>query len=301
MNLLEAKKLQKKYGEQNVIQGIDLQINEGECTALLGPNGAGKTTIIKMLIGIVQPTSGEILLQGKSNQEMKHIVGYLPQHPTFYSWMTGKELLAFMGGLSEIPKPTLAKRIPELLELVGLSKDGHKPIGTYSGGMKQRLGIAQAIIHEPKFLIMDEPVSALDPQGRRDMLELLKVIKEKTTILFSTHILYDAEELCNKICILHQGKLLVSDSMDQLMIKHQQPVFIIKAPQNKEWLNIVSSGELVQEIEQAGNMTKVHVKDIDRGREWLLETIRQTNLPVQKFELVQENLEDIFLRMVKQA
>ncbi|GGD84719.1 ABC transporter ATP-binding protein [Paenibacillus nasutitermitis] len=299
MIMLQVNHLRKQYADKEVIKDIDFQINQDECAALLGPNGAGKTTIIKMLLGITKPSGGEILFEGHRQDKIRHFIGYLPQHPTFYPWMTGKELLAFMGGLSGIDKPALSHRMSEMLELVGLSKDGDKRIVTYSGGMKQRLGIAQALIHEPKLLIMDEPVSALDPLGRRDMLELLKMIKKQTTILFSTHILHDAEELCNKIFILNQGQLLVNGSIDQILLQNQQPIFIIQAPHANEWAPQLVNPAVVESITQNENLVKVRVNHIDQGRSWLLDTIHRLKLPIQKFELVQESLEDIFMRMVK--
>ncbi|WP_230192771.1 ABC transporter ATP-binding protein [Paenibacillus sp. CECT 9249] len=299
--MLQAHRLYKKYGDQEVVKNVDFAIGDGECVALLGPNGAGKTTIIKMLIGIAKPTGGQILFQGESQNQMRRHIGYLPQHPTFYPWMTGKELLVFMGRLSDLDKKTIDRRMDELLDFVGLSSVMNKRIGTYSGGMKQRLGIAQALLHQPKLLIMDEPVSAMDPLGRRDMLELLKVIKQKSTILFSTHILHDAEELCDKILILNQGKLLVNGSIEHVISENQQPVFIIQAPQADEWAPRLVHRDIVESMEQTSQAAKIRVKNIEQGRAWLLDNIQRMKLPIQKFELVQESLEEIFIRMVKQS
>ncbi|WP_088053232.1 ABC transporter ATP-binding protein [Virgibacillus dakarensis] len=301
MHLLQVSHLQKKYGSHEVVQNINFHINRGECVALLGPNGAGKTTIIKMILNINKLTGGQILLNGKRHDQMCQFIGYLPQHPTFDPWMTGKELLTFMGGLSNIDKEVLEQRINELLDLVGLGGVENQFIGTYSGGMKQRLGIAQALIHQPKLLIMDEPVSALDPLGRRDILELLKVIKQTSTILFSTHILHDAEELCDKILIINQGQLLVNGSINQIIEETQQPIFIIQAPRIGEWTHELVNEDIVESIELTGNAAKVRVKNIERGRNWLLSNITRLQPPVQKLELVQESLEEIFIRMVKSS
>ncbi|GAA0359475.1 ABC transporter ATP-binding protein [Bacillus horti] len=301
MNILEIQNLRKQYKRTEVIKGVNFTIQAGECVALLGPNGAGKTTILKMLIDMVKPSGGSILFEGKKHEGMRDHIGYLPQHPTFYAWMTGKELLSFMGGLSGIEEDVLRVRIAELLKLVGLEQAGDKRIGTYSGGMKQRLGIAQAIIHEPKLLIMDEPVSALDPLGRRDMLDLLKVIKQKTTVLFSTHILHDAEELCDKICILHKGELLTNDPIQHLLRNEQQPIFVVQAPGIEEWTQKLDNHEIIESIELTSQSVRIRVKDIDRGREWLVSRIHSDKLAVQKFEFIQESLEDIFLRLVKEA
>ncbi len=301
MPLLQVSRLQKKYGNHEVVQQIDFHICQGECVALLGPNGAGKTTIIKMILDINKLSGGQILINGNNHDQMRKYIGYLPQHPTFYPWMTGKELLKFMGGLSNIEQEILEQRIYELLELVRLDGMENRPIGTYSGGMKQRLGIAQALIHQPKLLIMDEPVSALDPLGRRDILELLKMIKQKSTILFSTHILHDAEELCDKMLIINKGKLLVNGSINQIIERTQKHIFIIQAPRISEWSNQLVNEDIIESIEVTGNAAKVRVKNIEQGRDWLLSKITSLHLPIQKFELVQESLEEIFIRMVKSS
>ncbi|MFE6074134.1 ATP-binding cassette domain-containing protein [Paenibacillus sp. NPDC057886] len=299
MNMLQVTDLQKDYAEHRIIKHLDFMIQEGDCVALLGPNGSGKTTIIKMLLNIIKPTGGQIRFWGQCHDQYLHRIGYLPQHPTFYPWMTGIELLTFMAGLSGIDKHALDQRINPLMERVGLSKDGHKRISTYSGGMKQRLGIAQALIHQPQLLIMDEPVSALDPLGRRDLLELLKTLKQETTILFSTHVLHDAEELCNQIMILKEGDLQFSGSMEEILLQNQQPIFVIQAPMAKEWAPRLVHPDIVDSITQTESMAKVHVKNIEQGRIWLLERIHCLQLPLKKFELVQESLEEIFVRMVK--
>ncbi|WP_234410521.1 ABC transporter ATP-binding protein [Caldalkalibacillus mannanilyticus] len=160
MALLTVEELCKGFGKELAVKEVNFTLEEGECGALLGPNGAGKSTTLKMLTGILKPSKGNIIFDGKQNSDFRKLIGYLPQEPKMHNWMTGREALRFMGQLSHMPKEDLDQRIDELLFLVGIENAANRQVGTYSGGMKQRLGIAQAIIHRPKLVIMDEPVSA---------------------------------------------------------------------------------------------------------------------------------------------
>src|SRR5690625_1115198 len=193
---LSVKNLTKKFNSQLAVDNVSFDLNAGQCTALLGPNGAGKTTTLRMIAGLLSPTDGSIQFEGYENgRDIREKIGYLPQNPVFYAWMTGKEFLVYVGRLAHLSKLEAIQRAEKLLEQVGISHVKNKRIGQYSGGMRQRLGIAQALIHKPALLMLDEPVSSLDPIGRREVLTLLEKLKEETTILFSTHILNDAEEI----------------------------------------------------------------------------------------------------------
>lgn len=179
MKKLEIQGLKKKYNGKWVIKGIDLTINEKECVALIGPNGAGKSTMINMIVQILTQDEGQITLDGQNAKSVREKIGFLPQYPEFYGWMSATECLHFMGKLSNMEKTDLKTRIKEVLILVGLEESANKKISTYSGGMRQRLGIAQAILHRPELLVLDEPVSALDPIGRREMMLLLDKLKKR--------------------------------------------------------------------------------------------------------------------------
>src|SRR5690606_1974532 len=195
--LVSIENLVKRFGKETAVKNLSFEIKKGSCTALLGPNGAGKTTTLQMLAGLLHPTSGKIAFDGMENGDNRKYIGYLPQHPVFYNWMTANEFLVYVGQLAHLSKQESQRSADELLELVGIADAKKKKIGGFSGGMKQRLGIAQAMIHEPKLVMLDEPVSALDPVGRREVIEMMRQLKEKTTILFSTHVLHDAEEVCD--------------------------------------------------------------------------------------------------------
>ncbi|QXE01794.1 ABC transporter ATP-binding protein [Terribacillus sp. DMT04] len=213
MALLEARGLVKQYGKHVAVNNLNLQLIENECLVLLGPNGAGKTTTLHMLAGLIIPTDGAILSENKAISRDK--VGFLPQHPVFFNWMYPKEYLLLAGTLSGMTNRTINERIQYVLELTGLLKAQKQKIGSFSGGMKQRLGIAQAILHEPQILLLDEPVSALDPAGRIDVMNIMNVLKNKMTILFSTHVLHDAEQVGDKALIMRAGQGISYENMKE--------------------------------------------------------------------------------------
>lgn len=223
MNILELKHLSKKYGDKTVINNLSLSVPKGVIYGFVGENGAGKTTTMKMILGLEEKTSGEILINGIpvsfGNNKTNDMTGYLPDVPEFYNYMTAQEYLKFCGEITGLSKEQLKTKIPDILSLVGLTID-KKKIKGYSRGMKQRLGIAQALLNDPELLICDEPTSALDPSGRNEFLEMLVKLKGRMTILFSTHILNDVERICDQIGILNQGELVVDGSLSELKNKY---------------------------------------------------------------------------------
>lgn len=301
MHVVSVSGLKKTFHDKEVITGLDFSLQNGKCTALIGPNGAGKTTILRMLSGLIKPTAGTILFSENQNQgDIRKYIGYLPQFPVFFEWMTGFEFLLYVGRLGGLTKAYAKQRSDELLVLVGLEDARNRRIGKYSGGMKQRLGIAQAIIHEPKLVMLDEPVSALDPFGRREVLELLEKLKLDTTILFSTHILNDAEEVCDDILFLHNGKLVESGTMSDLQAKYQQSKIVIEFRGNtKEYINSLTSKSTIQSSQFEGNQAILYVKDLDVAKGALLREIADKNLPLLRFEVGRLTLEDVFLEVVK--
>jgi ABC-2 type transport system ATP-binding protein len=300
MALLKASDLVKKFGNTNAVKGINFHIEEGRCVSLLGPNGAGKTTTLKMLSGLLEPTSGSIDFNGEKAEDLRQFIGYLPQYPAFYNWMSGKEFLIFAGQLAKLNRKEAEKRSEELLERVGLTNAKKRKIGGYSGGMKQRLGLAQALIHRPKLLILDEPVSALDPLGRREVLDMMREIKEETTILFSTHVLHDAEEISDDILIMHAGEIAISGSLESVMEEYRQPILQIEfESQATDWLKSITSYSFVSEVNVQGNKTSIVLKDMVNGKQTLLKDIVDRKLPIRKFEISQTTLEDLFLKVVR--
>ncbi len=204
------------------LRNCNLTVYQGETFGLLGQNGAGKTTLLKTLLGIVRPTSGSGILLGQpiGDRSVKEKIGYLPENPYFYDYLTGWEFLEFVAGLFQIPTSIQKQRIPELLELVGLSKSSaiRKQLRQYSKGMLQRVGMAQALINDPELVFLDEPMSGLDPMGRYQIREIIVSLKEQgKTIFFNSHVLSDVEKICDRIAILAEGELICIGTLDEIL------------------------------------------------------------------------------------
>ena len=210
---IEAKNLSKNYGKQSAVQDLNFRLEQGQIVGFLGPNGAGKSTTLKMLLGLISPSEGSVLIDGKDPQdqaiELKKQIGYLAENNPLYPEMYVREFLAFIGNIHQLQH--LDKRIQEVIEWVGLQTEAHKKIQELSKGYQQRVGIALAIIHDPKILILDEPTSGLDPNQRDEIRDLIKSLQKDRIILFSSHILSEVEAICDRVMLIHQGKL-VSDS-----------------------------------------------------------------------------------------
>ena len=209
--MIKLSNVSKSYENKKVVKNINLEIKEGEIFGFLGPNGAGKTTTIKMIVGLNQPTTGAISINGRGmNMKSRALIGFMPEDPYFYEHLTAKEFMDFMKKLF----PKSDQDISKLLELVGLKDKESVKISTFSKGMKQRLGLAQALVNNPKYLFLDEPLDGLDPIGRREFKKILLDLKQEgKTIFFNSHILSDVEEICDKIGIINEGKLIYSGTI----------------------------------------------------------------------------------------
>lgn len=227
--VIETYELQKTYRtgfwlNQKVtsLTNCTLKVLQGETFGLLGPNGAGKTTLLKILLGIVRPSKGKAFLMGEplGDRSVKQRIGYLPENPYFYDYLTGWEILQFTAGLFQIPKSVQRQRIPELLDLVGLAQTAakRKQLRQYSKGMLQRIGMAQALINDPDLVFLDEPMSGLDPMGRYQIREIILSLKAQgRTIFFNSHVLSDVEMICDRVAILAKGELICSGSLQELL------------------------------------------------------------------------------------
>lgn len=229
--MLTLQHVSKHFGRHSIINDLSFEVKEHTIYGFVGQNGAGKTTTMKMILGLYPIDAGEILVHDipvtYGENQTNRFIGYLPDVPEFYGFMTPVEYLSLCGDVSRMTDSDKKKRIPELLELVGLS-NADKRIHGFSRGMKQRLGIASALLGNPKLLICDEPTSALDPVGRKEILNILHTVKEQTTILFSTHILSDVELICDEVGILHEGNLALSGTMQSLLKQHPGNGFFIE-------------------------------------------------------------------------
>jgi ABC-2 type transport system ATP-binding protein len=304
---IKTEGLTKRFGEIVALDRLDLSVNEREVFGFLGPNGAGKTTTVKMLTGLSAPTSGKAYICGQEvtqgSVEVRKNFGFLPDVPAFYDWMTGEEYLLFAGELYGMTYPAITKRAAELLDLVEIKKSAKRKVGGYSRGMKQRLGIAQAMLNHPKVLFLDEPTSALDPIGRRDVLDLIGKLKEEATVFMSTHILSDVERVCDSVGIIDKGKLLVTSTVDELRHKYARSVFEIEFEEDdKSFVETVQSRPWFLKAEKAltnGSPTlRVTARDVAAARKELPHLIAASNLTLLRYELAQPSLEDIFVEVV---
>ncbi|MYL35224.1 ATP-binding cassette domain-containing protein [Pontibacillus yanchengensis] len=302
MAFVSVSGLTKRFDKTDVVHDIAFELEKGNCISLLGPNGAGKTTTLRMLAGLMKPTSGSIVFEGHpAHSDIREVIGYLPQHPVFHYWMTGKEFLVYVGRLAHLSKKDASNRAEVLLEKVGIADAKNRRISKYSGGMKQRLGIAQAMIHQPKLLILDEPVSALDPIGRREVLNLLEDIKKGTTILFSTHILSDAEEVSDELLLMHNGEIVESGRLDDLQFTQEATKLKVSFSQNSDtYAEDIESLESVENVLKEGKHLTINTHNTDQARSAILQLAAEQNWPITHFEVSRTSLEDLFMKVVKQ-
>ena len=223
MSILTADHVSKQYPGTLALDDVSVSFDSGRVHAFIGKNGSGKTTTMKTVLGLLKADAGEILVNGEKvvygQTSTNQYIGYLPDVPEFYTFMTATEYLRFCGEISGMKKSENENRCKELLELVGLSGENHRIKG-FSRGMKQRLGIAQALLNRPKLLICDEPTSALDPVGRKEILDILLAVREQTTVLFSTHILSDVERICTDVAFLDNGVIGIQGKLSDIKAKY---------------------------------------------------------------------------------
>jgi len=296
--------LTKRFGGRAgvlAVDRLDLDVPAGSIFGLLGPNGAGKTTTLRLITGLAHPTDGTVAIDGGTRS-----VGVLDQDPRYYGWMTGAELVAFAGRLQGLDDRAAKARATETLALVGLADAARRRIAGYSGGMRQRLGIAQALVARPRLLVLDEPVSSLDPEGRRDLLTLITELRASATVIFSTHVLADVERVCDRVGILDHGRLVTEGPIDELLGRYAQPVYRID-PEPGQATTVAALAETLRGtrwVERVDGGTSgddrlvVSVADEAAASAGLLPLIVAAGLRVAAFERARPTLEDVFLRLV---
>lgn len=304
MAVLELKNLEKSFGKLEVIRDLSFAVEENSVFGFIGKNGAGKTTTMKMILGFLQPDAGEIYVNGErvayGNTKTNRHIGYLPDVPEFYGYMSPKEYLRLCGEITGLSREVTQDRSKELLSMVGLENTNRRIRG-FSRGMKQRLGIAQALLNEPRLLICDEPTSALDPIGRKEILDILSIARERTTIVFSTHILSDVERIADSIGVINDGKLILEGPVQEIKNKKRKDTIklILSNPEMaKELMSRINELTFVLEValEKEGILIKLTNAE-EFGKEILSLLVRE-DIPVLRYEILEPSLENVFLEVV---
>lgn len=297
MICLQVENLTKQFGNQKVVDNLSFELQQNTATALIGPNGAGKTTTLSMLTGLLNPSNGTVLMPDV--KDIRKAIGFLPQYPQYFTWMTALEYVEMAARLSEVPAKEAKLKSQKMLEFVGLGDALGKKTVTFSGGMKQRLGIAQALVHEPKLVLLDEPVSALDPVGRREIMNLLKDIQQKTTILYSTHILNDAEEMTDQVLFLRAGQLVEQGSLTDVRARYDEPRYKIEFRSAREAQKFADIQGLKTQVRN--NTAYVDLIDESPSMQQLLVHLTENQFDVTRVERVTTSLEEIFMKVAQKG
>jgi ABC-2 type transport system ATP-binding protein len=300
--------LTKVYGfgrnRLKAVDGINLKIKSG-IHGFLGPNGAGKTTTINMLLGAISITEGKAKVRGAKvgSIKAKKDIGFLPQEPAYYEKMTGEKYLIFMGRMGGLSKKKAVKKTKELIVFFDLEEKRDKKIKTYSGGMKQKIGLAVALINEPKLLILDEPTSDLDPVGRQNIIDKIGELSEQMSIFISSHILSEVEQMCKEVTIINRGKIKLTDKVQNLKTyyKNLRNIYYLNTNNNKLIFNILNSKNCVENIwiEEKENCVKIIPRDLEKLQEVLPHILSENKLLIKSFYQEESSLQDIFIEMMK--
>ena len=299
MEMLCISNVYRRFGDKEVLKGLELSVPERSIFGFIGKNGAGKTTTMRLILGLLRADSGQIRVAGQpvvyGQTPTNRQIGYLPDVPEFYPFMTAAEYLRFCGEISGMYGIELSVRCGELLELVGLKEENHRIRG-FSRGMKQRLGIAQALLNRPKLLICDEPTSALDPVGRKEILDIFPAVKEQTTVLFSTHILSDVERICTDVAFLKDGIISVQGPLSEIKASYRREEYLLEADSSE------ALGLLQQTFPglRRQNQHQLIFREDAHTLFDVLRFIADRQLPVLKIERLEPTLESLFMEVVEQ-
>jgi len=305
MPVIETFQLEKSYTvgfwrkrRVSGLKPLNLAVEAGEVFGYLGPNGAGKTTTLKLLMGLIFPSGGSARILGMdlADPRMKSLIGFLPEQPYFYDYLTASELLDYYAQLSNVPGRERSRRVQEMLARVGMTQSARTQLRKLSKGMLQRVGIAQAIVHDPKVVFLDEPMSGLDPLGRRDVRDLIQSLKDEgKTTFFSTHILSDAEALCDRVAILHKGELQGVGTVEELTARTQSKVEILF--HGLEAITLLSA--LGAECHATGEIVRATIAESRQDE--ALDTLRRQGARLVSLTPVRATLEDYFIERLKNA
>ena len=296
--MIDIRNLYIKFGDKKVLNGINLHIPENSIFGFIGKNGAGKTTTMKAILGLLTPDDGKVYIKGEEvvfgGTNTNKNIGYLPDVPEFYSFLTTSEFLYFCAELTNIPKDEITPRIKEILKLVGLENEKHYIKG-FSRGMKQRLGIAQALLNKPKLLICDEPTSALDPIGRKQILDILKSVSKETTVLFSTHILSDVEKICTDVAVLDEGVIKIQGKLDDIKSQYIKEEFSLELENENDLKLLLDKFKFIEQ--KKDNQLSFYVENNNVYE--ILDFISHNKMSLVKFEKTERSLESLFMEVVK--
>lgn len=301
-NAIEVRGLVKRFGSHAALDGIDLDVPAGKVFGFLGPNGAGKTTTLRILTGLARPTSGSARILGeeltRASREVRAEIGFLPDVPGFYPWMTARDFVTFAGRLFGFDGGLLAERTESLLAMAGLASVS-TPIGGFSRGMKQRLGIAQALVNAPRLLFLDEPTSALDPIGRREVLDMIASLRGRTTVFFSTHILADVERVCDHVAIIDRGRVVANAAIPDLKQRVGAERVTVEVTGDVEPLVQALTGRpWLTSLERDGANMSLTVSDLALAQREIPAAVAAAGLGLQRFETGEISLEEVFVQLV---
>jgi ABC-2 type transport system ATP-binding protein len=309
MLAIRTEELRKKFGSFTALDGLSLNVQEGTVFGFLGPNGAGKTTTIRILTGLAHASSGKAWVNGvdiaSNHNAIARQIGFLPEEPAFYTWMTPREFLDYVGQVFHLPSKERLARTDELLTLAGLQEASRRRIGGFSRGMRQRLALAQALMNRPSVLFLDEPASALDPEGRKEVLEFIEQLRGKCTVFMSTHILGDVERVCDTVGIINHGKLVKEAPRETLLAQYAIPAFEVEVEAQQEaglqsWCDHLKKEAWVTSISIDKLVGRVVVNNVELAKRELLPSLQQAGLAITRYEVVKPSLEEVFLHLVGQ-
>lgn len=260
---------------------------------------------MKIVLGLLKADAGEVCVLGEKVEygqtSTNRFIGYLPDVPEFYSYMTPKEYLRLCGRITGMTDKQILRKSEELLELTGL-KGVKKRIGGFSRGMKQRLGIAQALFNEPRLLICDEPTSALDPVGRREVLDIMEQVREKTTVIFSTHVLSDVERICDRVAVLNDGKTVMEGTLGEIKERHRKNSLLIEFTRKESMDRFMEEPlfrQLLKQSKREGSQIIIHTKDIEQAEAEIIRGLNETRLLPSRLEILEPSLEGLFMEAIQ--
>jgi ABC-type multidrug transport system, ATPase component len=303
--MLETVKLSKSYKGKKAVDEIDLYLDEGESVGLLGPNGAGKSTTIAMISTLIKPTSGDVIFQGKSAvsdpASLRRVTGVVPQDIAVYEELSAYENLKFFGRIYKVDKRALEDRIQDVLDMVGLKDRQKDLVKTFSGGMKRRVNIAAALLHNPKLLILDEPTVGIDPQSRSHILEMVRELNQrhKTTVLYTSHYMEEVEQLCNRVYIMDHGRIIAAGTKAELLgiLSSDDKVTVQVSRPSEAFLQAIRALEGVRQAEAVNDGIRIIAKKGGNLIGRLAREAEKAGAELTHFQVETPTLEDVFLHL----